>query len=138
MEEKQLFGFSINDIDWETYIKKIHIPGLRKHVLKGRGSNMWIHSRKYAIFSSYMFSMSINLILILIQTIFSLDFTQITLVYNINISLFVNKILCCAKLLTLDEFVHAKNDQNRRVSWTWFIKNKRISPVLMRLISHGH
>ena len=35
-KEKELFGFNINDIDWETYIKQIHIPGLRKHVLKGR------------------------------------------------------------------------------------------------------
>ena len=40
MEEKQLFGFNFNDIDWETYIKRIHIPGLRKHVLKGRGSKL--------------------------------------------------------------------------------------------------
>ena len=39
-EEKQLFGFNFNDIDWETYIKRIHIPGLRKHVLKGRGSKL--------------------------------------------------------------------------------------------------
>lgn len=39
-DEKQLFGFDVSDIDWETYIKRIHIPGLRKHVLKGRGSNM--------------------------------------------------------------------------------------------------
>ena len=35
-EEKQVLGFNFNDIDWDTYIKTIHIPGLRKHVLKGR------------------------------------------------------------------------------------------------------
>mgnify|MGYP002776898923 CR=1 FL=1 len=40
-EEKLLFGFNFNDIDWDTYIKRIHIPGLRKHVLKGRGSKLW-------------------------------------------------------------------------------------------------
>ena len=40
IEEKQVFGFNFNDIDWENYIKKIHIPGLRKHVLKGRGSKV--------------------------------------------------------------------------------------------------
>ena len=39
-KEKQVFGFNFNDIDWETYIKRIHIPGLRKHVLKGRGSKL--------------------------------------------------------------------------------------------------
>ena len=46
MEEKQVFGFSINDIDWETYIKKIHIPGLRKHVLKGCASKLWPNLKK--------------------------------------------------------------------------------------------
>ena len=39
-EEKLLFGFNFNDIDWETYKKKIHIPGLRKHVLKGLHSKL--------------------------------------------------------------------------------------------------
>ena len=40
IEEKQVFGFNFNDIDWESYVKRIHIPGLRKHVLKGRGSKL--------------------------------------------------------------------------------------------------
>ena len=39
-EEKQVFGFDFNDIDWDTYMKKIHIQGLRKHVLKGLGSKL--------------------------------------------------------------------------------------------------
>ncbi|KAI5081002.1 hypothetical protein GOP47_0004185 [Adiantum capillus-veneris] len=37
-QEKEVFGFDVGEIDWDTYIKTIHIPGLRKHVLKGRGS----------------------------------------------------------------------------------------------------
>ena len=39
-EEKQVFGFDFNDIDWDIYIKKIHIPGLRQHVLRGHGSKL--------------------------------------------------------------------------------------------------
>lgn len=39
-QEKEVFGFDVGEIDWDTYIKTIHIPGLRKHVLKGRGSAM--------------------------------------------------------------------------------------------------
>lgn len=36
-EERQQFGFDVKDIDWKDYISNIHIPGLRRHVLKGRG-----------------------------------------------------------------------------------------------------
>ncbi|MCO5571360.1 hypothetical protein L7F22_025098 [Adiantum nelumboides] len=40
-QEKEVFGFDVGEIDWDTYIKTIHIPGLRKHVLKGgRGSSI--------------------------------------------------------------------------------------------------
>lgn len=35
-EERQQFGFDVQDIDWKDYISNIHIPGLRKHVMKGR------------------------------------------------------------------------------------------------------
>lgn len=38
-QEKEIFGFDVREIDWESYIKRTHIPGLRKHVLKGRGSS---------------------------------------------------------------------------------------------------
>ena len=37
-EEKQRFNFDIRSIDWHRYIAKVHLPGLRKFVLKGRGS----------------------------------------------------------------------------------------------------
>ena len=40
IEEKQVFGFDFNNIGWDTYIKRIHIPGVRQHVLKGRGSKL--------------------------------------------------------------------------------------------------
>ncbi|EOY09601.1 Jojoba acyl CoA reductase-related male sterility protein [Theobroma cacao] len=36
-EEKRNFGFDVESIDWKDYIKKVHIPGLKRHVLKGRG-----------------------------------------------------------------------------------------------------
>ncbi|GFY80731.1 Jojoba acyl CoA reductase-related male sterility protein [Actinidia rufa] len=36
-EEQQEFGFDVGNIDWEDYISNVHIPGLRKHVMKGRG-----------------------------------------------------------------------------------------------------
>lgn len=35
-EESRQFGFDIESIDWKDYIKNIHIPGLRRHVMKGR------------------------------------------------------------------------------------------------------
>ncbi|KAL3623807.1 Fatty acyl-CoA reductase 2 [Castilleja foliolosa] len=36
-EERQQFGFEIEKIDWKDYITNVHIPGLRMHVMKGRG-----------------------------------------------------------------------------------------------------
>ncbi|KAL6997853.1 Fatty acyl-CoA reductase 2 [Sarracenia purpurea var. burkii] len=36
-EEREEFGFEVENIDWKDYISNVHIPGLRKHVMKGRG-----------------------------------------------------------------------------------------------------
>ncbi|KAK7392762.1 hypothetical protein VNO78_21209 [Psophocarpus tetragonolobus] len=36
-EEKREFGFDVKSIDWKDYITNVHIPGLRRHVMKGRG-----------------------------------------------------------------------------------------------------
>nr|GEY52763.1 fatty acyl-CoA reductase 2-like [Tanacetum cinerariifolium] len=36
-EEKRTFGFDVGKIDWRDYISNVHIPGLRRHVMKGRG-----------------------------------------------------------------------------------------------------
>ncbi|KAK8486611.1 hypothetical protein V6N13_009394 [Hibiscus sabdariffa] len=36
-EERVSFGFDVESIDWKDYIKNVHIPGLRRHVMKGRG-----------------------------------------------------------------------------------------------------
>ncbi|KAL5545600.1 hypothetical protein UlMin_005287 [Ulmus minor] len=36
-EEKRNFGFDVQSIDWKDYITNVHIPGLRRHVMKGRG-----------------------------------------------------------------------------------------------------
>lgn len=36
-EEKEKFGFDVGSIDWNDYILNVHIPGLRRHVMKGRG-----------------------------------------------------------------------------------------------------
>lgn len=36
-EERRKFGFDVGSIDWKDYITNVHIPGLRKHVMKGRG-----------------------------------------------------------------------------------------------------
>lgn len=38
-EEKQRFFFDLREIDWPQYIVDVHLPGLRKYVLKGRGSS---------------------------------------------------------------------------------------------------
>uniref|UniRef100_A0A1J3IL31 Fatty acyl-CoA reductase 2 n=1 Tax=Noccaea caerulescens TaxID=107243 RepID=A0A1J3IL31_NOCCA len=35
-EEKREFGFDVGSINWKDYITNVHIPGLRRHVLKGR------------------------------------------------------------------------------------------------------
>ncbi|XP_071690432.1 fatty acyl-CoA reductase 2, chloroplastic-like [Rutidosis leptorrhynchoides] len=36
-EENKTFGFDVGKIDWRDYISNVHIPGLRRHVMKGRG-----------------------------------------------------------------------------------------------------
>jgi fatty acyl-CoA reductase len=36
-EEKAAFHFDVRSIDWTDYITNVHIQGLRKHVMKGRG-----------------------------------------------------------------------------------------------------
>ncbi|KAK8959111.1 Fatty acyl-CoA reductase 2 [Platanthera guangdongensis] len=36
-EERGEFGFDVGEVDWEDYIPNVHIPGLRRHVMKGRG-----------------------------------------------------------------------------------------------------
>ncbi|XP_009391351.3 fatty acyl-CoA reductase 2, chloroplastic [Musa acuminata AAA Group] len=36
-EERRSFGFDVGSIDWEHYISDVHVPGLRRHVMKGRG-----------------------------------------------------------------------------------------------------
>lgn len=35
-EEKEAFDFDVRHIDWVHYLKDVHVPGLRKFVLKGR------------------------------------------------------------------------------------------------------
>ncbi|XP_010557956.1 PREDICTED: fatty acyl-CoA reductase 2-like [Tarenaya hassleriana] len=35
-EERREFGFDVGSINWRDYITNVHIPGLRRHVLKGR------------------------------------------------------------------------------------------------------
>ncbi|XP_059296013.1 fatty acyl-CoA reductase 2, chloroplastic [Lycium ferocissimum] len=36
-EERWQFGFDVENIDWKDYISNVHIPGIRKYVMKGRG-----------------------------------------------------------------------------------------------------
>lgn len=36
-EEMSSFGFDVGGIDWADYISNVHVPGLRRHVMKGRG-----------------------------------------------------------------------------------------------------
>ncbi|KAG6413600.1 hypothetical protein SASPL_126314 [Salvia splendens] len=38
-EERQQFGFEVENINWKDYIINVHIPGLRRHVMKGRGNS---------------------------------------------------------------------------------------------------
>ncbi|KAG6399499.1 hypothetical protein SASPL_140980 [Salvia splendens] len=38
-EERQQFGFDVENINWKDYIVNVHIPGLRRHVMKGRGKS---------------------------------------------------------------------------------------------------
>ncbi|KAL6649285.1 hypothetical protein ACP70R_013509 [Stipagrostis hirtigluma subsp. patula] len=35
--ERERFHFDVRSVDWTDYITNVHIPGLRKHVMKGRG-----------------------------------------------------------------------------------------------------
>jgi nucleoside-diphosphate-sugar epimerase len=37
-EEQRLFNVDVRQIDWEQYYQHTHLPGLRRHVLKGEGS----------------------------------------------------------------------------------------------------
>ncbi|CAI0402457.1 unnamed protein product [Linum tenue] len=37
--EKRRFGFDVGSIDWREYITNVHVPGLRRHVMKGRGTS---------------------------------------------------------------------------------------------------
>eukprot|EP00899_Mesostigma_viride_P000641 jgi/Mesvir1/10578/Mv21793-RA.2 len=37
-DEVERFNFDLTRIDWRSYIKDVHLPGLRHFVLKGRGS----------------------------------------------------------------------------------------------------
>eukprot|EP00253_Pinus_taeda_P021653 PITA_21653 len=41
-EERESFGFDVKNIKWKNYIGNIHVPGLRKHVWKGRGTGKQI------------------------------------------------------------------------------------------------
>jgi fatty acyl-CoA reductase len=34
IEERKRFDFDIESINWEHYIKSVHIPGVRKHLLR--------------------------------------------------------------------------------------------------------
>lgn len=36
LEEMRDFGFDVRGINWEHYIVDVHIPGLRRHVMKER------------------------------------------------------------------------------------------------------
>jgi fatty acyl-CoA reductase len=35
-EEMKDFGFNVGSINWENYILNVHIPGLRRHIMKER------------------------------------------------------------------------------------------------------
>nr|CAB3467929.1 unnamed protein product [Digitaria exilis] len=38
LEERVRFPFDPRSVDWMDYFTNVHIPGLKKHVMKGRGS----------------------------------------------------------------------------------------------------
>lgn len=38
VEEKVRFPFDARSVDWMDYFTNVHIPGVKKHVMKGRGS----------------------------------------------------------------------------------------------------
>ncbi|TVU30888.1 hypothetical protein EJB05_22538 [Eragrostis curvula] len=40
LEERAQFNFDVRSIEWKDYITNVHIPGLMKHVMKGRGSDV--------------------------------------------------------------------------------------------------
>ncbi len=33
-EDRSLFGFDVSNIEWQAYVQEIHLPGLKRHVLK--------------------------------------------------------------------------------------------------------
>eukprot|EP01026_Neomeris_dumetosa_P044624 TRINITY_DN3772_c0_g1_i3.p4 TRINITY_DN3772_c0_g1~~TRINITY_DN3772_c0_g1_i3.p4 ORF type:complete len:128 (-),score=15.95 TRINITY_DN3772_c0_g1_i3:522-905(-) len=35
-EDREKFNFDIQTLDWSDYVKNVHVPGLRRFVLKGR------------------------------------------------------------------------------------------------------
>jgi fatty acyl-CoA reductase len=37
-EEQENFAFDAKNIEWNDYIGNVHIPGLRQHVMRGRGT----------------------------------------------------------------------------------------------------
>lgn len=37
-EEQENFRFDVKNIEWNDYIGNVHIPGLRQHVMRGRGT----------------------------------------------------------------------------------------------------
>ncbi|KAE8689973.1 hypothetical protein F3Y22_tig00110930pilonHSYRG00086 [Hibiscus syriacus] len=42
-EEKMSFGFDVESIEWKDYIKSVHIPGLWRHVMKGKRDVLFIY-----------------------------------------------------------------------------------------------
>ena len=38
MEERKMFGFDVRDIDWESYIIKVHLQGIKRVVFGGRSA----------------------------------------------------------------------------------------------------
>lgn len=36
-EEREIFDFNVKNINWKDFYTNIHVPGLKTHVLKGRG-----------------------------------------------------------------------------------------------------
>ncbi|MCY3871324.1 MAG: hypothetical protein OXG87_17380, partial [Gemmatimonadetes bacterium] len=33
-EDREIFNCDVSRIDWPSYVKEVHIPGLQRHVLK--------------------------------------------------------------------------------------------------------
>ncbi|KAG9449622.1 hypothetical protein H6P81_009587 [Aristolochia fimbriata] len=60
-EEKRRFDFNVGRIEWEDYISKVHIPGLRRHVMKGRGSTSAIFKKDSPVHSGHSLSKSHHL-----------------------------------------------------------------------------